>query len=117
MKQARKHGIKQRGTECHKVIARRLLDLAHTDVNQPAEDNNTPLMLVAARGDQVMVDLLLDYNAKVFGWRNNKGDSAVKVAGRNGHAELAKYLYAAGLKQQAAERAPDSPGGYLDFSH
>jgi len=85
--------------EDYQDIVKMLLDIGHADVNQPCEDDNTPLMIAATKGDQGMADLLLEHHAEVFGLYNNDEESVEDVALKHGHVELANYLQAAGLKQ------------------
>jgi len=81
-------------------IARMLLDIGHANVNQPSEEDNTPLMLAAMNGEQGMVDLLLEHHAIIVGLYNDDKEDAEEVALRHGNFELATYLKAAGLKQR-----------------
>ena len=76
----------------HSGIVKLLLECG-ADVDKNNSNGWTPLMKVSKKGDSTseIFDLLFRYSAQVD-LQNNKGDSALIVAARNGQTKLAAKL-------------------------
>ncbi len=80
--------------------------LMGANVNTTTAEGNTPLMLIARRGDTRTARFLLARGAKLDQQNPYNGQTALMLAAWAGHAETAVYLYQAG----ALITAQDSQG-------
>jgi uncharacterized protein len=68
------------------------------DVNAKANDGGTPLMLAVTSGDEASVRLLLSHNADLSGRYERTGETALRIAQRQGYDDIARLLQQAGAK-------------------
>jgi ankyrin repeat protein len=78
--------------EGHVDIARLLIE-AYADINRPVADGFTPLITAAATGNVEMVRTLIDAGALAT-VIDDEGESALSVAKKKGHKEVAAFLAA-----------------------
>ena len=91
------------------VYAQKLLNM-NIDPNLKGPNGYTPLMYAAARGHAGMTELFLRNGASVAPI-NDEGDSAVDLALRLGHAQVADLLKQARVAQAAKSGGPASKAG------
>jgi hypothetical protein len=94
------------------VYAQKLLNM-NLDPNVKAENGYTPLMYAAARGHLGLTELFLRNGASAM-LVNNEGDSAVDLALRMGHAQVADFLKQARMQQIAAQGARPTTGMFAN---
>jgi ankyrin repeat protein len=71
------------------------------------DEENTPLLLAAARDHEAIVRLLIEYGANVDA-RNRQGDTALLIAARHGRDSIVKVLLESGADVQHRNRADES---------
>ncbi|MFN0162661.1 MAG: ankyrin repeat domain-containing protein [Burkholderiales bacterium] len=94
------------------VYAQKLLNM-NLDPNARAENGYTPLMYAAARGHIGLTELFLRNGADSL-LVNKEGDSAVDLALRMGHAQVADFLKQARLQQMAARGGRTTTGMFAN---
>lgn len=94
------------------VYAQKLLNM-NLDPNARAENGYTPLMYAAARGHIGLTELFLRNGADSL-LVNHEGDSAVDLALRMGHAQVADVLKQARLLQMAAQGGRPTTGMFAN---
>lgn len=94
------------------VYAQKLLNM-NLDPNARAENGYTPLMYAAARGHIGLTELFLRNGADSL-LVNSEGDSAVDLALRMGHAQVADFLKQARLQQMAARGGRTTTGMFAN---
>jgi uncharacterized protein len=81
----------------HAEVVRELLENG-ADVNAQAPDGATPLLSAVSCGDQEIVKTLLDHGADVSASYSSSGETALMLAHRNHHEEVASLLRQYGAK-------------------
>ncbi|MBL8380918.1 MAG: ankyrin repeat domain-containing protein [Burkholderiales bacterium] len=94
------------------VYAQKLLNM-NLDPNARAENGYTPLMYAAARGHIGLTELFLRNGADSL-LVNQEGDSAVDLALRMGHGQVADFLKQARLQQMAAQSGRPTTGMFAN---
>ena len=94
------------------VYAQKLLSM-NLDPNVKGPNGYSPLMYAAARGHAGLAELFLRNGGNAL-LVNDEGDSAVDLALRMGHSQVAELLKQARLQQMAAQNSKSTTGAFAN---